>query len=334
MSFRVHIEYFTHCITSEPFHTAYFSVSVDKTQQEYSLIATNAFLLLKLSIPILIQIYEMSSITPDPVCKIMKEKKMSVYGLILACLNPPPPTLVSFYNNFRSHLEKELLALRVPSNYYYLYPVESLHLTIATFHKFTKPLTQDETLSASTWLKFMLDVIELPDWPSSATGVEPKIELNCAKIQENGVGTLLFSDTSGYVSRMRNSLRHYSGTITGRETLGQIDCLPDDIAIPTIIHSTVLRWCQKPSVELNDLQEGFRRAYQVAGGPVTIPLEFVRVFREWEPYMKVQTCERVISLSPAFEKIEDCEKGENIAEFTPALLFDDVEDTNVKRLDS
>lgn len=253
----------------------------------------------------------MRSITPDPVCKGIKEGKMSVYGLILACLNPPPSALVSFYKIFRSHVEKELYAFGVPSNYYYVYPVESLHLTIATFHKFMKPLSQDETLPTSTWLKFLSGAKKLPSWPCSVEGIEPKIELNCAKIQDNGVGTLLFSDSSGYISRMRNSLRHYSDTTIGQEILDQIDCLPNDIAIPTIIHSTVLRWCEKPPLGLDELQQLFNRAYQIVEGPVTIPLEIVSVFREWEPYMKVQTCERAISLSLAVENVEHCENGEN-----------------------
>lgn len=228
----------------------------------------------------------MAKIQADPACM----RVQLVFGLVLAGLSPPPVPLLRFYSRFHLLLQESLRYAGIPESAVYLYDATSLHTTVATFRSFTRPPPHNPERFVAEWNGILLRASLRAQWPPPATHV---ITISAAKIQENGVGTLLYFDKLRVIERMRECIRAEINDSKTKQSLNFIGCSPADIKIPNCVHSTVLRWKQTPKLSINSLQRIFSEAFVLAKAAVDdvkIPLTSVSLLREWEPYMRKRTC--------------------------------------------
>ena len=184
----------------------------------------------------------------------------------------------------------------------YLYPTIYLHITLATFVRPTKIISDNNAESKylrqakkDVALELVRSASKLPGWPTKPL----QLVVDKAQIGKSA-GILLWKDLSGGVAAIRNCLRKASAE-------AEVDASANDNAtpattkivptIPGIIHSTFLRFSSAPQTPGEKVQEAFRSRIQekigkeffrIADGDETAPFlqaDTVRLVCESTPYM-------------------------------------------------
>jgi hypothetical protein len=212
------------------------------------------------------------------------------YQRVQACLN-------DFFGNPTEHEQP----------YYYLYPVQALHVTVATFVRLQTmdslrlELQQDSSTRLDSYCQAQVEywqvvwqrAIALPQWPSSTL-----LELRVQSVRlSSAAGILLWQETSGNLAQIRTCLQT-AYNATKQEMGTQIDWDTTSFAIPGIVHSTFLRYPSwVPRRSLLQLQERLR---SVVFPSVTISVSDLLLVWERQPYMHVPANPRhVLACYPA-----------------------------------
>jgi hypothetical protein len=193
--------------------------------------------------------------------------------------------------------------------YYYLYPVQALHVTVATFVRLqtmdslcleSKQAANDSSrldsycqAQVDLWQVVWQRAIALPQWPSSTL-----LELRVQSVRFSAAaGILLWQETSGNLAQMRTCLQT-AYNATKQEMGTQLDWDTTSFSIPGIIHSTFLRYPSwVPRQSLSELQE---RLQSVVFPSVTISTSDLLLVWERQPYMHVPANPRhVLACYPA-----------------------------------
>lgn len=215
----------------------------------------------------------------------------NVFGLVLATLHSSPSQLQVFYQRFSDSLRSALSRSGIPSSQYLLYGAESLHTTVATFRSFALPKPLDEAHFLSSWQNIVHRASNRAEWPDGIENYE--LIMIAARVQTNGVVTLLYEDLQHVVGRMRNAVEKELETAQSKQALEEHDCSADEVKVPNIIHSTVLRWYETPSATVQELQKMVDDAFAYARagtGQLSIPMKSVQLLRETQPYMQNRIC--------------------------------------------
>jgi hypothetical protein len=135
----------------------------------------------------------------------------------------------------------------------YFYPLESLHVTVATFHAFTLKTRDPEQRSIleSAWRDVVLAASKRPEWPNHAL----KLEIDSCQIGTRA-GILLWRETSGGLDQMRSCLARE--TVERESLFLKAGLTVDTLRIPGIIHSSILRYPSPIQTNGELLQERFR----------------------------------------------------------------------------
>ena len=184
----------------------------------------------------------------------------------------------------------------------YLYPTIYLHITLATFVRPTKIISDNSDQSKDLRqvkkdlaLQLVRSASTLPGWPT-----EPlQLVVDKAQIGKSA-GILLWKDLSGGVAAIRNCLRKASAEAD--------DISSNDIdtpatattkivpTIPGIIHSTFLRFSSTPQTPGEKVQEAFRSRIQERIGK-----EFFQIVGDDDatnPFLQANTVRLVCESSP------------------------------------
>lgn len=213
-----------------------------------------------------------------------------VFGLVITVLHPAPSPLISFYETFCCHLKELLEDAGVLDTHYLLYPPHTLHCTVATVRPFKKVAPQHPERTISFWRSALERIEQMPNWPESVEN--STFDLCGPQVFDNGVGVFLFDDKSGAMNSLRRCLEEEMACF--QATLPEIsDVNMEDVRIPNIIHSTVLRWRSWPAISNEQLQRLFNMAYE--GATVTHTTNELRIgsiclLRESLPFMQKLTC--------------------------------------------
>lgn len=140
----------------------------------------------------------------------------------------------------------------------YLYPFEHLHATAATFVRpeveDVVPEEQQETLR-SVWSVVVRTASEDREWPT-----EPlSLRIDKAQIGTRA-GILLWKDETGGMEAIRQCLR--TSCQTHSALFEENGLRADTMNIPTIIHSTFLRFYAEPATPGTDVQRRFQQHVQ------------------------------------------------------------------------
>jgi hypothetical protein len=180
----------------------------------------------------------------------------------------------------------------------YLYPTIYLHITLATFVRPTKIISDNNNESKDLRqakkegaLELVRSASKLPGWPT-----EPlQLVVDKAQIGKSA-GILLWKDLSGGVAAIRNCLRRASAEVDAsandNDTPATTTIVP---TIPWIIHSTFLRFSSAPQTPGEKLQEAFRSRVQEKLGK-----EFFRTAADdgTTPFLQADTVRLVCESSP------------------------------------
>jgi hypothetical protein len=136
----------------------------------------------------------------------------------------------------------------------YFYPLDSLHITVATLHSFTLRTRDPKQrwILESAWRSVVLAASKRPEWPKHHL----KLEIDSCQIGTRA-GILLWRETTGGLDHVRTCL---ALEIVERESLFLKAGLPvDTLRIPGIIHSSILRYLSPIQTNGELLQERFRK---------------------------------------------------------------------------
>jgi hypothetical protein len=163
----------------------------------------------------------------------------------------------------------------------YLYPSMHLHVTIATFAPSEKKRGEHDNIPNFDYDHFqnkyrtlVQEASKLPDWP------QQNIQLQFQSAQLGSkAGILLWDDPSGTIQTMRDCLKQAAAK-RGMEISG----------IPSIIHSTFLRFSQVPQTPGEVVQERFQsqvipNAKEMFDKPINITT--AKLVCESTPYMHI-----------------------------------------------
>ena len=230
---------------------------------------------------------------PDPMVAPLVEKDRTfdeTFGLVVVAGWPPCEDMRSPYNQFMESVRScfddvDLEGDRAPA---YLYPFEHLHVTIATLrsmHQETDIAIRD---ILSEHAKRILQVASSsPEWPK-----EPlRLTIDHAQIGSRA-GILLWNEETEGMDAMRQCIEratkeHISVLLESQKSIREA---LSTLAIPSIVHSTFLRFYKEPSTPGETIQKKF--AERVVSNlqdliPLTITCDCATLVNERTPYMHI-----------------------------------------------
>lgn len=228
--------------------------------------------------------------------------KCPTFFLVFVAGWPPDlDQLETPYSRFRQAVEecwdqsdlletKDVDGNKVPAPVY-IYPVEYLHVTVATFYRRTNSLEpfpddKEQQIKINAWKQVVQKATQLEDWPTAPLKL-------CIESCQIGIraGILLWKETTGGMEAMRRCLktvtmeldkegwfRHYPGVAAS------------SLDIPGIIHSTFLRFYSVPTTPGQAVQKRFREKVvshlsSFFPDPIEVPVS--KLVCEKTPYMHI-----------------------------------------------
>jgi len=219
-----------------------------------------------------------TSFVPDPFVPDMVTLSTDYHGIVVVTMWPPSATLIDAYTNqllpevrkcFDDH---DLVGTEAPV---YLYPPESLHVTVASFTpivKRTESIDHYKELN-EMWRHVLQRASQQPDWPTQP------LQLKYADAQIGAkAGIVLWKETTGGIAQMRACIQQQA-TLDGLQIR----------SVPNIVHSTFLRFQSVPSTPGTNVQERFAtikaKLPQIFASP--LPAVYAKTVCEWSPYMHI-----------------------------------------------
>ena len=136
----------------------------------------------------------------------------------------------------------------------YIYPLNALHITVATFHHFSLRTRDPELRSIleREWRQVALAASKRPEWPKYPL----KLEIDSCQIGTRA-GILLWRETTGGLDNMRSCLAQET---SARQSLFlKAGLNVDTLMIPGIVHSSILRYPSPIKTNGELVQERLRK---------------------------------------------------------------------------
>lgn len=206
----------------------------------------------------------------DRVAPLVEEGHAPTFGLVLVAGWPLP--IETAYETLRTQTEDCFDKKDHPR--IYLYPNHALHVTVATLHSLhqqppgaTVPSEKQEALITS-FTASLEAAQKLPEWPSRPL----QLQLQRAQIGERA-GILVWKETTGGIERMRDCIRQTCGSAA------------TTLAIPSIVHTTFLRYYQQLETPAEKVQQRFCNIPVRELFPDPVTMSDVHFVCERRPYM-------------------------------------------------
>lgn len=205
--------------------------------------------------------------------------------LLLITGNPAPQVVQRFHRTLNERISVRLHAAGVKSTAQ-LYLPSQLHVTVATLQPRRAGIQQNMSELAKVWSSLLSPI--LCDRSSSP---QLRLRLREAAVFNDGVGVLLWDDVAGRLQTYRQKLRSVAGTPEVGEIIQKAGGLVNNLRIPDIIHSTVLRWHTAPQVSVVQIRKIFMDAFaEVKSGDVYMDLNHLHLVEENLPCLASATC--------------------------------------------
>ena len=182
-----------------------------------------------------------------------EESSMDDFGLVLVVGWPPnqdemEAPYAAFVKSMRSCFDHD------DEENAYIYPLDSLHITVATFHHFSLETRDPEQRSIleREWRQVALAASKRPEWPKYPL----KLEIDSCQIGTHA-GILLWRETTGGLDSMRFCLARET---SDRQSLFlKAGLNVDTLKIPDIVHSSILRYPSPIKTNGELVQERLRK---------------------------------------------------------------------------
>ena len=135
----------------------------------------------------------------------------------------------------------------------YFYPIDSLHVTVATLHAFTLKTSDPDkrVVLEREWRNVVVAASKRPEWPKQPL----KLEIDSCQIGSRA-GILLWRETTGGLKNVRCCLQEE--TLRKQTQMEEAGVNVDTLQIPRIVHSTVLRFPSDITTNGEAVQERFQ----------------------------------------------------------------------------
>jgi hypothetical protein len=206
------------------------------------------------------------------------------FGLLLVSGWPPMPEMIKQYDRF-VELVRQCFEPSDLQSAVYIYPSSCLHVTVATLHAFTrrsKGVDVREHLLRN-WSNVVAKASRRVDWPASAL----QLTLKSSQIGKSA-GILLWEETTGGLDRMRECIRLEAHDQRSKLEAAGIDL--ETLVIPSIVHSSFLRFRSVPQTSGEDIQSKFQELVVPQLENIfssSLPLTSARFVNTSIPYMHI-----------------------------------------------
>jgi hypothetical protein len=225
----------------------------------------------------------------------------STFGLVVVAAWPPSSTLQDSYKLFRAAALQCFEATDTQEGEapaVYLYPPAALHVTLASFHSIQQPPSDiSEQVLTEQWKQVLEAAVLLPGWP-----VQPlQLVIDRAQIGSRA-GILLWKETTGGLQAIRTCIPVAVDQLHDQLQDAGIDSTT--LAIPSIVHSTFLRFYQQPLTSGTAIQERFQERVQrqlTTFFPSPITVATAKLVCERRPYMHIPADAHHVFASITFE---------------------------------
>jgi hypothetical protein len=219
-----------------------------------------------------------TSFEADPLVASLFTKEDDYFCLVMVAGWPPNPQVMDppyqeFLQTVRSCFGDSDLSGERPN--VYLYPSQSLHVTIATLYPLKK---REPGIDYGQLIADYSDLVraasQQPDWPSAPL----QLQVESAQLGAKA-GILLWKELTGGIHQMRLCLEQESQA-------RQLSIH----AIPGIIHSSFCRFLKVPDTKGDEIQEQFQSSAVPRVAKIferTIPAHSVKLVSETTPYMHI-----------------------------------------------
>jgi len=189
----------------------------------------------------------------------------------------------------------------------YLYPTETLHVTVATFFTTATESYPDEAELAfkiDAWKQVIHKAIQMDEWPTKPL----QLRIDSCQIG-NRAGIFLWKETTGGMDAMRRCIQAVTLELKSQGWFQNFPGVsPDSLRIPGIIHSTFLRFYSLPSTPGTTVQERFHekviaKLSDFFPDPITIDVSKLVVERT--PYMHIPHDDRHVYATSFFSEHKD-----------------------------
>jgi hypothetical protein len=234
----------------------------------------------------------------DPLLASLVEKSnlhVTSFGLVCVAGWPPCESMRKSYKNFvlavRGCFEdNDVQGSTAPV---YIYPFESLHVTVATFSRTSFKNLEHQEVRTEYAKKVVMAAAEDANWPKHPL----ELQIDNAQIGDHA-GILLWKETTGRLDMLRECIRKASSmvlkeVVSADISAAQLHAMQDmlrGITIPPIVHSTFLRFYKTPVSPARMVQEKFcervvKRLLDLY--PKTLSALSVALVCEYSPYMHI-----------------------------------------------
>ena len=207
----------------------------------------------------------------DP--KKQQQQKEQTFGLVAVVGWPPDRNqMLESYQRFRtavelcfdeddvsptitSYLGKDSLSLSPAAAAVYLYPFQALHVTVTSPYDLRRPLPESEQAKTSLteqWRCVIDRATQKAAWPRNPL----QLEIDSAQIGSKA-GILLWKETTGNLQAMRECIQSTADEM--KEELEHNGVSTDTLTVPSIVHTTMLRFHREPKTPVEIVQERFAR---------------------------------------------------------------------------
>lgn len=225
------------------------------------------------------------------------EEEGKLFGVVLVANWPPEVSITGPYESILPSLRQCFddvdYAVTDDENLpaVYIYPPETLHITLATFTTFN---TSDEVANREQYSQACKEVMEKSfcrkDWPKG------KIEIEIERTQVGSkAGIFLWKNENGQIATMRKIIHEEFNTLFKKNP--QQFC-NKELIIPGIIHSTFLRFGHVPKSNGDLVQERLKKMQsKIKDSFGKVELKTVRLAIERTPYMHIPFNDRHVLTS-------------------------------------
>ena len=189
----------------------------------------------------------------------------------------------------------------------YLYQLESLHITVATFFRRPKntpfPDENEQKIKIEAWTSVLQKATQMEDWPSTPL----KLCVDSCQIGSRA-GILLWKETTGGIDAMRRCFKVVTEQLNEQNWFQQYPGVTASaLDIPDIIHSTFLRFYSVPKTPGLVLQKRFceKVACKLSDffpEPITIPM--CKLVRDRTPFLLIPHDEQHVFTTSFFSMKE------------------------------
>jgi len=227
----------------------------------------------------------MNQVWDPTVVALHKGERPKTFGLNLNALWPGPRerAFAEWYGGWSARLLDTATATAT-DNCAYVYPLVHLHVTVATLCSFRehdkRPIGEEQAARlTAAWKTALLTASTMDDFPR-----QPFKVIAQPPVLEQVAAIITYEDPTGGIAAIRRCVAR--ALQDSNDTIAPLLPSPKSFAIPSIVHTTVLRFHAQPAGDASAFRAAFRQSTQ-GMGPIEVEVDAIEMVLEDVPFMHI-----------------------------------------------